>query len=553
MVGIRKAAFVIVLVLVTAIFATAQVSSSPPLPAPTGLTATAVSWGQINLGWTASSGATSYNVLRSTTSGGPNTRAASGVTSTSYSDMGLAPSTAYYYMVQGANSKGTSGNSNQASAITASVAAYYVSPNGSDSNSGTSPSSPFQTLGKAQSAMQGSSIKTTYLMAGTYNMSSTFTLSSSDDRETWAAYPSDPPQSAILDGGSTSDSNGVAVVFAIFGGSNITIDGLVVQHFNDSGIDVCGGTHHCFGPAADGNVVKNNVVHDFFNRYGGGIHVLGTATNTKIFNNVVYNSISRGINATADSPQVGSVGDSISGTDIENNVVLNTCSRNSDEGVIYLQDDYYPPASTNITVKNNFIRDYGSASRFTKGIYLEDGLSNATVTQNIVAGAGQWAVQLHGGVNVTITGNLFDIGGLGDQRVLFYQCSIGDFSSTCPAAGTPGGLTTMPGNSFTSNIMVNTGSSAAKAFATDLVSVDQLPTIQHNVYYNYSGGAPNDTGDMTDSNPIYKDPQCPGWTYTIASGGPVFSSPVNFPGIPGGWGPPGYKIPQTGTGPSCPH
>ena len=80
-----------------------------------------------------------------------------------------------------------------------------------------SPSSPFQTLGKAQRAMQRSSIKATYPTTGTYNLSSTFTLTSSDNGETWAAYPSDPPNSAILDGGSTSSSNGLAVVFAIFG------------------------------------------------------------------------------------------------------------------------------------------------------------------------------------------------------------------------------------------------------------------------------------------------------------------------------------------------
>jgi hypothetical protein len=455
----------------------------------------------------------------------------------------------YCYTMQAVNSRGTNGNSNQTSATNA----YYVSPNGSDSNSGTSPSSPLQTLGKAQRAMQRSSIKATYLMAGTYNLSSTFTLTSADNGETWAAYPSDPPNSAILDGGSTSSSNGLAVVFAIFGGSKITINGLVVQHFNDSGIEVCGGTHHCFGPTADSNVVKNNIVHDFYNRYGGGIHVLGTATNTKIFNNAVYNSTSRGINATADSPRVGGVGDNISGTDIENNVVLNSCLRQSDDGAIYVQDDYYPPASTNITLKNNFVRDYGSVSGFNKGIYLDDGLSNAAVTQNIVAGTGQWAVQVHGGSNVTITGNLFDIGGSGNQQVLFYQCSPGDFRTTCPGAGTPGGLTTMTGNDFTSNIIISTGSSVAKAFRADTVKGNAVPTVQNNVYFNYSGGSINDTGDFTDSNPMYENPQCSGWTYTIVSGSPVFSSPVSFPHISGGWGPPGYTIPQSGTAPSCPH
>jgi glycosyl hydrolase family 12/fibronectin type III domain protein len=86
----------------------------PPL-APKGLTAGAGN-GLVALGWTASSGATSYNVLRSTTSGGPYTKIASGVTSTNFTDTGLTNGTTYFYVVQAVNVNGASGNSNQASA-----------------------------------------------------------------------------------------------------------------------------------------------------------------------------------------------------------------------------------------------------------------------------------------------------------------------------------------------------------------------------------------------------------------------------------------------------
>jgi hypothetical protein len=34
---------------------------------------------------------------------------------------------------------------------------------------------------------------------------------------------------------------------------------------------------------------------------------------------------------------------------------------------------------------------------------------------------------------------------------------------------------------------------------------------------------------------------------------PVLAAPVSFPGLMGGWGPPGYVLPETGTAPSCPH
>jgi hypothetical protein len=91
--------------------------------APSGLSASVVSSSQIDLSWTASSSscAVTYDVFRSTTSGftpsGSN-QIASGVSSTSFSDTGLAASTTYFYVVKGANSGGTSAASNQASATT---------------------------------------------------------------------------------------------------------------------------------------------------------------------------------------------------------------------------------------------------------------------------------------------------------------------------------------------------------------------------------------------------------------------------------------------------
>jgi fibronectin type 3 domain-containing protein len=84
--------------------------------APTGLSATAGN-SQVNLSWTASSGATSYNVYRGTTAGGESTTAiTTGLTGTSYTDTGLTNGTTYYYTVAALNSSGTSGMSNETSA-----------------------------------------------------------------------------------------------------------------------------------------------------------------------------------------------------------------------------------------------------------------------------------------------------------------------------------------------------------------------------------------------------------------------------------------------------
>src|SRR5580704_8999646 len=91
-----------------------------PPPAPSGLTATAGS-AQVSLSWTASSGATSYNVKRGTTNGGPYTQIATGATTTSYLDNSVSNGTTYYYVATAVDTAGQSANSNQASA-TPSVA-----------------------------------------------------------------------------------------------------------------------------------------------------------------------------------------------------------------------------------------------------------------------------------------------------------------------------------------------------------------------------------------------------------------------------------------------
>jgi fibronectin type 3 domain-containing protein len=93
----------------------AQVSATPGAPpaAPTNFTATAAN-ATITLAWSASSGATGYNVKRGTTSGGPYTQLAA-ATSTGYTDSAVTNGTAYYYVVSALNAAGESVNSAQAS------------------------------------------------------------------------------------------------------------------------------------------------------------------------------------------------------------------------------------------------------------------------------------------------------------------------------------------------------------------------------------------------------------------------------------------------------
>lgn len=85
------------------------------LAAPTGLTATA-GVGSVSLSWTASVGATGYNVKRSTTSGGPFMTIASNVTGTSHYDIATPNNMTYYYVVSAVDGPAESANSTQASA-----------------------------------------------------------------------------------------------------------------------------------------------------------------------------------------------------------------------------------------------------------------------------------------------------------------------------------------------------------------------------------------------------------------------------------------------------
>ena len=97
--------------------ATAATQTATSVSAPNNLTAKA-GQGQVQLSWGAASGASTYNVLRSGTSGGPYARIAS-TSSTNYSDEGLAGGTTFYYAVSAANASTESGNSTEVSATVA--------------------------------------------------------------------------------------------------------------------------------------------------------------------------------------------------------------------------------------------------------------------------------------------------------------------------------------------------------------------------------------------------------------------------------------------------
>jgi len=93
----------------------------PPPPAPTGLVAVGGN-AQVTVSWDIVPGATTYNLWRATTSGGPFTLVADslGGVNLGYSDSSVTNLTTYYYVVS-ANGNGVGANSAQVSATPAAV------------------------------------------------------------------------------------------------------------------------------------------------------------------------------------------------------------------------------------------------------------------------------------------------------------------------------------------------------------------------------------------------------------------------------------------------
>jgi fibronectin type 3 domain-containing protein len=90
---------------------------APPLGVPQGVTALAMN-AQASLAWTPVSGATSYRVKRSTTSG-TNYNPLATPSVASYTDLGLTNGTTYYYVVSALNATGESANSIETNATPA--------------------------------------------------------------------------------------------------------------------------------------------------------------------------------------------------------------------------------------------------------------------------------------------------------------------------------------------------------------------------------------------------------------------------------------------------
>ena len=418
----------------------------------------------------------------------------------------------------------------------AAATTLYVATNGSDSNAGTQ-ASPFATLQRAQQAMENSSIKTTYVEAGTYHITSSIHLTGADSGETWSYYAPDGVNSAVLDGGNTVD------IFSVDGSSNLTINGLKMQHVNDFAIFTPSNTR------ADNVTIENCDIG--FNQHTGAIGgfnpllVLDNVTHAKILNNYVHDGASQGISLMAYN-----AGDSIDGSVISGNVVVRTVQQMNDGGGIYVAMRNSNVTGGHVTISDNFVSDYGgNGIAHAEGIYLDDDASNVTVSGNVIGpgapGTGApMATIINGGSNNTFTDNIVDLGSTGTGLIAGW---------TEPGGGGAlffnwNGPNVFQGNVIVSNYAGATHTSLSGFNGTEYVQGNGYPTnmgvIGNNVYYNYGGGSVVTSGNLvSDSHPMVVNPQLSGPTYALAANSPVFSSIAGFAPIVGGWGPQGFVLP----------
>jgi len=373
-------------------------------------------------------------------------------------------------------------------------AGFYVSPTGSDSNSGTA-GSPFKTLAKALSAMQGSSTHTTYLEGGTYNLTSTLNLGTSASGMTFAAASGATP---ILDGGGSlstliqlSGATGVTLQGLTFQNTSTSLDGAAVTLRGAGGNHITGNLFSHTGEGllltqgsnnntvsgneldnsatsavevknqSNGNTFDSNLVNGTgaIGTQGGGFFLHG-ANNNVISHNLVKNTAGIGIGIENWDSNTINVGNSITNNIIQNS---NTSSQSTDSGAIY--ELGRSQVDTKSIISGNYISGPNTAAAGSGahivGIYLDDYTDGVQVTNNIVANTVTNAMQIHGGSNVTVQNNIFDLGATGKSAILFQSTSA---SST----GTP---LPMTNNVVKQNIIASSSSS---------------PTA----YDNYSGGTP---------------------------------------------------------------
>jgi hypothetical protein len=405
---------------------------------------------------------------------------------------------------------------------------------------------PFQTLTRAQLAMQGGSIKTTTVRKGTYSIGSAFNFTSSDNGESWVPFIH---ERAVIDGGGSGGG-----YFSATGVSNFTFEGFTLQNMGCTsghcGTFLIQGTSSnvtlrwltfraCLGYCIQaGNVQSSLFDSNTFKGQTPGTNpanglpykVLdfgsGSSNNT-VSHNLIENAEGGGIDferGPTDPPQQNNV--------IDRNILENVNTNDHDMGAIYAYDPNNQ--STGLQITNNLV--FGNlgtdpTTDLIRAFFLDQAVSGAVVTGNICNECGEWAIQYLDGANNIVTNNIFDLSS--DTMLGFYQLQG---ITQCPSRSPC--VTNMAGNTFTNNI-VYSNSEFPETFWNEYGSPPTPLADTTNLYYLESGGEIPNGQPIVDANPQYGNPEFtdPGNNdYTISPSSPAYSL-INWQTLPTDQGP----------------
>jgi len=422
------------------------------------------------------------------------------------------------------------------------AASYYVSAVGDDGGDGSA-AHPFATLRRAQAAMEHSTIRTTCVEDGTYNLTASLRLTSADNGMSFIAAPAARP---VLNGGPW----GLVNLVTLNGTQNVTLQGLTFENTtpgysnaavllvnatsnrivgnlfanNDRGVGLDGsGGNVIAGNEFDNSVAAgvslslgsdNNTIDS--NRINGvspsgtgtgsaGIWLSGANHNT-ITHNLIENTGGAGIAVENWEVTNAALNLNVGNTIAYNSVVnANSSPQSDDSGGIYILGR--TGIDTHTLVNNNSVSLATSPiTGLSVGIYLDDFASGVSVTNNIVTN-GNFAFLIHGGENNTLSNNIFDLGSRSALNV-----GAGLFQSNAN-----GPIAAMSGNSATKNIIYSAATSSPGIF----LSYDGTGAVSDNLYYNIHGQAMTTLSPLKDSNPHVGDPMfadAPSGNYGLGSG-----------------------------------
>lgn len=233
------------------------------------------------------------------------------------------------------------------------------------------------------------------LMPGVFRPRGTFRLDNSGRRVTISA---ERAGTAIIDGGGRVDSA------MLLSGSQIVVTKLTMRNYRMNGVVIGGGNAI--------SIVNNrfdNVASRGWSQ--AAIHGSEVAYDITLRGNTIRNVGYAAI--LFEASERGRMHNIL----IENNVIVRACRIVPDCGAVYAQGR--TGTFHDLVITGNHIRDFGPAGANAQGIYLDDGLSDAIVARNDIAGPGGFAIQIHGGSGNRVTDNTIDV--CRAEGLLFYQ------------------------------------------------------------------------------------------------------------------------------------